>query len=63
MPTVRAPFVQPSSVHGVSYSPPVFAVLPAVSESHRIDSAGRGIAAQSHAPPILGTLAPLPLRI
>jgi hypothetical protein len=63
MPTVRAPFVQPSSVHGVSYSLLVFAVLPAVSESHRIDSADRVIVAQSHAPPILGTLTPLPLRI
>jgi hypothetical protein len=63
MPTVRAPFVQPSSVHGVSYSPLVLAVLPAVSESHAVDSADRVIVAQFHAPPILGTLPPLPLRI
>ena len=63
MPSMHAPFVQPSSVHGVSYSPLVFVVLPAVSEPHPIDSADRVIVAQSHAPPILGTLAPLPLRI
>ena len=63
MPAMRAPFVQPSSVHGVSYSPLVFAVLPAVSESHGMESADRAIVAQSHAPPILGTLVPLPLRI
>jgi hypothetical protein len=63
MPSMHAPFVQPSYVLGVSYSPLVFAVLPAVSEPHPIDSADRVTVAQSHAPPVLGTLAPLPLRI
>lgn len=63
MPSMHAPFVQPSSVHGVSYSPLVLAVLPAVSESHAVDSADRVTVAQSHAPPILGALSPLPLRI
>jgi hypothetical protein len=63
MSTVRVPFVQPSSLHGVSYSPLVFAMLPAVSESHLIDSVDRVVVEQSHAPPILGTLAPLSLRL
>src|SRR5437762_8439234 len=28
MPSVRSPFVQPSSVHGMSFSPAVLAVMP-----------------------------------
>jgi len=63
MPTVRAPFVEPSSVHGVSYSPLVLAVLPATGKSLALDSIDRAIAAHCHAPPILYTPAPLPLRI
>src|SRR5258707_15826618 len=52
MPTMRAPFVQPSSVHGVSYSPVVFAVLPQTSESLALGACNRTIAALCHAPPI-----------
>src|SRR2546430_5823658 len=32
MPSVRSPFVQPSSVHGVSFSPTLLAVMPARGE-------------------------------
>ncbi len=63
MPTVRASFVQPSSVHGISFAPLVFAVLPATGKSHALDSINGVIVAHSHAPPILYAPAPLPLRI
>src|SRR5579863_4841274 len=63
MPTARAPFVQPSSVHGVSYSPSVFMVLAAVGNPDATGSSNRLIAAHSHAPPILSPPTPLPLRI
>ena len=60
---VHAPFVQPSSAHGVSFAIVVFAVLPAYSEFLGIDSLERIVAAQSHAPPIFCLAAPHPLRI
>ncbi len=63
MPTVRAPFVQPSSVHAVSFSPLVAAILPATGKSDTLDSSIRVIAAHFHAPPIHHAPAPLPLRI
>jgi hypothetical protein len=63
MAAMHAPFVQPSSLLGVSFSPVVLAVLPAVGESLAVDSSNRLIAADCHAPPILYLPAPLPLRI
>jgi hypothetical protein len=63
MPAMHAPFVQPSSVHNVSYSPVVLAVLPATGKSFVLDSPDRVVAAHCHAPPILYARAPLPLRI
>ena|SRR5437660_4767470 len=63
MPTMRAPFVQPSSLQVISYAPLVFAVLSATGESLAQDSFNSVIAAHCHAPPILYTPAPLPLRI
>ena len=63
MQAMHAPFVQPSSVHGVSYSPFVFAVLPETSESLALGSSSRVIAAHCHPPPIRSAPAPLPLRI
>jgi hypothetical protein len=63
MPTLRAPFVQPSSMHGVSYSPVVLAVLPANAKSHSLESSNNVIAAHCHAPPIRYAPAPLTLRI
>ena len=63
MPAMHAPFVQPTSVHGVSYFALVFAVLPATGEPCVLDSSNRVIAAHCHAPPIFYAPVPLPLRI
>src|ERR1051325_10857914 len=63
MPTMHAPFVQPSSVHGASFSPVVFAVMAASWESRDLDSFARSIAALCHAPPIFPPPASPPLRI
>jgi hypothetical protein len=63
MPSMHAPFVQPSSAHGVSTAPLVFAVLPAIDNSLALDFSDRVIAAHCHAPPIGYAPAPLPLRI
>jgi hypothetical protein len=63
MPAMHAPFVQPSSMHGVSHSLLVFAVLSAVDNSLALDFSERLIAAHCHAPPIPNAPASLPLRI
>jgi len=63
MPAMRAPFVQPSSVHGVSYSLLVFALLPKTGKAYALDSSNRVIAAHCHAPPIRSAPSPIPLRI
>jgi hypothetical protein len=63
MPTMHAPFVQPSSAHGVPYSPVVVAVLTSFAENQGVDSSARTIAEHSHAPPIGYSPASLPLRI
>jgi hypothetical protein len=63
MPEMHAPFVQPSSTPALSFSPFVFAVLPASNESHGIDSCARVIAALAHAPPAIYLPASRPLRI
>jgi hypothetical protein len=63
MQAMHAAFVQPPSVHGVSYPRLVFAVIPVTGESHSQDSSDRVIAAHCHAPPILYAAAPLPLRV
>jgi hypothetical protein len=63
MPSMHAPFVQPWSVHSVSFAGIVFAVLPASGESLGVISSARLVAAQSHAPPIWFSPAPLPLQI
>lgn len=62
MPSVRTPFVQPSSVQGVSHAPLVFAVLPASAQIHNLDSSSHVVPTHSHAPPIPDT-ARQPLRI
>src|SRR5271169_3349784 len=63
MPAIHATFGQPSSVQGVSFSPVALGVLPGFNESHCMDPCARRIAARSHAPPILCSPAPAPLRI
>jgi hypothetical protein len=62
MPSMHAPFVQPSTMHGVSYSPLVFAVLP-VTKSRAGDSSNPVMAAHCHAPPIRYGPPPLSLRV
>jgi hypothetical protein len=63
MPTMHAPFGQPSSVQPASFANVIFAVLPASSESLGIDSSVRLVATQSHAPPFFYLEALQPLRI
>jgi hypothetical protein len=62
MPAMRAPFVQPSVGRGVSHAPAV-ATLPAFSESSVLGSCARIVTADPHAPPILYSTAPQPLRV
>ena len=63
MPTMHAPFVQPTAVHDVSSTVVVFAVLPATGKPYAVDSSYRVIAAHCHAPPIFYAPVHLPLRI
>jgi len=62
MPSMHAPFVQPSA-DGVSISPLVIAVLPATGKSHAVHSSNRVVAAYGHAPPIRYAPVLLPLRV
>src|SRR5437016_1036858 len=63
MPSVRSPFVQPSSVHGMSFSPAAPAVMPARGELPVLDFSARTVPAHSHAPPLFCLSAPVPIRI
>jgi hypothetical protein len=64
MPSMHAPFVQPSSLHGVPWLILLFTVLPASGiPDEGSDLSDRVVAANGHAPPILCVTAPLPLRI
>ena len=63
MSAMHAPFVRPSTVQGVSFSPAVFATLPAFTQFDSLDSSARTIAARYHAPPAFDAPTPQPLRI
>ena len=63
MPEMRAPFVQPASVHGVSYFSFAVAVLPATSKLLGSNTANPLISTRCHAPPSLSQLASRPLRV
>jgi len=63
MPAMRAPFVQPSPVHDVSFSSVLLEAPPAFLDSTDLDSSARAVAARSHAPPIPHAPAPAPLRV
>jgi hypothetical protein len=63
MQATHAPFVRPSSAHGVSYSPLVFPMLPANSDALALGPSNRVVVANGHAPPIRSAPALLPLRI
>jgi len=62
MPSMHAPFVQPVSAHGLSFSPVFIAVLPGFNASQGLDSPSKVLTAHCHAPPIPQTAAPSPLR-
>ena len=63
MPTTHVPFVRPSTVHGLSFSPIVFALVAATCESDGLDSSARSVAALCHAPPIVPLSIARPLRV
>src|ERR1700730_2726074 len=63
MPTMHAPFVQSSCVHGISLSHSAFGLIPASAESYGLDSSASTVASQCHAPPGFCVPSPPPLRI
>src|SRR5713226_5380622 len=63
MPSMHAPFVQPASAHGPSFTPVFVAVLPGFNASQAIDSPSKVLTAHCHAPPIPQAAPPSPLRI
>jgi hypothetical protein len=63
MPSMHAPFVQPSPLNGAFTSSVVLAVLPGFVESQFSGSSAGVIAAHCHAPPIFYAPAAIPLRI
>jgi hypothetical protein len=63
MPSMQAPFIQPSSAPGLSFSPVFVAVLPDFNASQVFDSPASVLTAQCHAPPIPQSATPSPLRI
>ncbi len=64
MPTMHAPFVQPSPGRGASISSVGMELVPAFVSSQDLNSSARDAAAAHwHAPPILREPVPSPLRI
>jgi len=63
MPSMHAPFLQPASAQGPSFSPVFVAVLPRFNASQRLDSSAGVPTAHCHAPPISQIAASSPLRI
>jgi hypothetical protein len=62
MPSMHAPFVQPSTAHA-GFSFHVLVVLPASSESIDLAPSARSVTSDWHAPPLVHSPSPLPLRI
>jgi len=63
MPSMYAPFLQPASAHGLSFSLVFVAVLPAFNASQGLDFSAGVLTAHCHAPPISQIAASSPLRI
>src|SRR6266478_6679295 len=63
MPSIQAPFVQPASVHGPTFSPVFVALLPGFGALNSLDSSVNVLTTRCHAPPIPQSAAPSPLRI
>jgi hypothetical protein len=62
MPSMHVPFVQPLTPHA-GFSFVVLAVLPDSSDSIDLMSSARHPASDSHAPPLIYSSSPVPLRI
>jgi hypothetical protein len=63
MPSMRAPFLRPASVHGPSFWPVFVTVLAVLDASQVLNSPSIVLAAQCHAPPVTQPATPAPLRI
>jgi hypothetical protein len=63
MPNLHAPFVQPSSAQSHSFAPVVFAVVSVSGELSGSGCCAQNVAAHCHAPPLLPSPAPCPLRV
>jgi hypothetical protein len=63
MQAMHAPFVQPSFVNSISYSPVAVAVLDSFDEFRGVDSSAHTLAELSNAPPTINSPIPPPLRI
>jgi len=63
MPSMHAPFVQPASAHGPSFTPVFVSVLPAFNASQGLNSSAAVLTAHCHAPPISPIAASSRLRI
>jgi hypothetical protein len=63
MPSVHAPFLQPASTQGLSFSPVFVALLPGFDALPGLHSTANIYRARSHAPPISPTASLSPLRI
>src|SRR5881296_3659378 len=63
MPSMHAPFLQPASAHGLSFSLVFVAALPAFNASQGLNSSAGVLTAHCHAPPISQIAASSPLRI
>src|ERR1700730_3009307 len=63
MPSMHAPFVQPSSLSSALVSPVLLTAVPCFVKSQLADSSVGGITAHCHAPPIFYAQAPTPLRV
>jgi hypothetical protein len=63
MPSMHAPFVQPASTHGSSFTLVFVAALATFNASHGLYSPAGVLTAHCHAPPISQIAASSPLRI
>ena len=63
MASIHPALGQPSSVQSASFSPIALGAVEALHQSEACVFSSRVIAEEAHAPPFLGSAAPLPLRI
>jgi hypothetical protein len=63
MPSMHAPFVQPSSGHGVDLDHVAITAVPLSGGSPRLDSSACDVLTVDHSPPILYCPSTVPIRI